>query len=141
MYRKKNHISDHIIRKRKAVLVIAVITIIFFIYFVGSGFIKNPDVYIHDYTVSANGTEITIHTHVSSPMGYIRKAVVHQQHGGHLYLDFYSAFGGINGTIGANNVYTLPLHEETYMIGIYRNTDCYEEALVKGKNGLWKKAR
>ena len=127
--------------KKKAVLVIGIIVAVFLIYFVGSGFMKNSSVYIGDYAVSADGTEITIHTGVASSAGYIRKASINQQYGGKLYLDFYSAFGGINGSIGAKNTYTFTLDEETNIIGIYRNSNCYEEVLTKDDGGLWQRTR
>ena len=76
---------------------------------------------------------------VASSMGYIRKASIHRQEGGKLYLDFYSAFGGMNGNIGAKNEYTIPLNEETNIISIYRKSNCYEEVLVKSDDGSWQK--
>lgn len=125
--------------KKKSVIMIGMIAAVFLIYFFGPGFMKNAAVYIEDYTVNADGSEITIHTGMASSMGYIRKASISQQEGGHLYVDFYGAFGGMNGSIGAKNVYTLPLKEETDIIGIYRNPNCYEQVLVKDDDGVWKK--
>ena len=127
--------------KSKAVSIIGILAVVFLIYFVGSGFMKDSSVYIEDYSVSADGTEITIHTGVASSAGYVRKASINQQYGGKLYLDFYSAFGGINGSIDAENVHTLPLNEETNIIGIYRDSDCYEEVLAKDENGLWQRIK
>ena len=123
--------------KKKAVLIIGIIAAVFLIYFIGSGFMKNSSVYIENYTVSADGTEITIHTGVASSMGYIRNVSIHQQQGGKLYLDCYSAFGGMNGSIGAKDTFTFRLNKETSIIAIYRNTDCYEEVLKKSADGSW----
>lgn len=129
--------GDHV--KKKTVLLIGLITVVFFICFIGSGFMKNAFVTVEKYTVNADGTEITIHTSVASSMGYVRKVSIHEQQGGKMYLDFYSAFGGMNGRIGAKNVYILPLKVETESIGIYRNSDCYEQVLVKDADGIWKR--
>ena len=123
--------------KKKAVLIIGIITVVFSIYFIGSGFLKNSSVYIEDYALSADGAEITIHTGVASSMGYIRKVSIHQQEGGKLYLDCYSAFGGVNGRIGAKNTFTFQLDEDTSVIAIYRSTNCYEEVLIKDEDGSW----
>ena len=46
--------------KKKAVLIISIIAVAFLIYFIGSGFMKNSSVYIENYTLSADGTEINL---------------------------------------------------------------------------------
>ena len=80
-------------------------------YYIGSGFVKESAAYIENYTVSADGSEMTIDVGVAASMGYIRKVSVHQQDGGKLYLDCYSAFGGHGGSWGAKSTYTIPLDE------------------------------
>ena len=57
--------------------------------------------------------------------------------GGKLYLDCYSAFGGINGSWGAKNEYTIQLDDDTEMIAIYRSPNCYDPVLKKGEDGVW----
>ena len=94
--------------KKKSVLIIGIIAAVISAYFVGSDSMKNSSVYIEDYAVSADGTEIIIYTGVASSAGYVRKASTHQQQGEKLYLDFYSAFGGVNGSIGAKIHIPLP---------------------------------
>ena len=64
-------------------------------------------VFINDYTVSSDGKKITINVGVSASMGFVREVKVHQQQGGKLYLDCYSAFGGLNGRIGAKDTFTF----------------------------------
>lgn len=110
---------------------------IFAVYFIGSGFIKASPVSVCDFSVSDDGSEITLHLFVSSSAGFIRKVAVHQQHDGKLYLDCYSAFGGFNGSIGAKSVYTLPLSEDTDTIAICQNNDCYKVVLQKDDSGNW----
>lgn len=128
--------------RKKIVIVLTIIVTamiaLLSIYFVGSGFNKNSSVYINEYYISEDGREITINIGVASSAGYIRKAAVHQQSDGKLYIDFYSAFGGINGHIGAKTSYTLPLDEDTTIIAIYRNTNYYEEVLCKDADGVWR---
>lgn len=114
-----------------------IIAALFLMYFVGSGFEKNPSAYIAEYSISEDGREITMKIGVVSSAGYIRKAAVHQQYGGKLYMDCYSAFGGINGHIGAKTSFVLPLDEDTAIIAIYRNKNCYEEVLYKDSDGVW----
>lgn len=82
---------------------------------------------------------MTITVGVSTSIGYIRKVSEHQQHGGKLYLDCYSAFGGINGSWGATSEYTIQIDEDTEMIALYRSADCYDPVLEKDANGEWQR--
>ena len=125
--------------KKNIALIIGVIVALFLIYFVGSGFLKNSSAYIDEYDISDDGNEITLHIGVSSSMGYIRNVSIHQQKDGKLYLDCYSAFGGLNGSIGAKDTFTFQLKENTSTIAIYRNTNCYEAVLVKNEDGSWQR--
>ena len=128
-------------RKNKIlVIVLAVIVALTAVYIIAPGFSKQGNVYITDYSISEDGTEITINVGVSTSIGYVRKVSEYQQHGGKLYLDCYSAFGGINGSLGAKNEYTIQLDEDTEMIAIYRSVNCYDTVLEKDKNGKWQYA-
>lgn len=119
------------------VIVLAVIVFLAALYLIVPGFTKQGNAYISDYVVSEDGSEITIKVGVSTSIGYVRKVSVHQQHGGKLYLDCYSAFGGINGSWGAKSEYTIPLDAETETIAIYRSTNCYDTVLEKMDDGKW----
>ena len=110
-------------------------------YVIGSGFWKNGSVYVNEYSVSADGREITLDIGTAASVGYIREMAVSQQMGGKLYIDCYAAFGGINGRIGAKNSFTLPLDADTEIIGIYRNKNCYEEILHKDEDGTWRRTK
>ena len=123
--------------KKKVFVAIATVLALVVIYFVGSGFMKNTSAIINDYRVSADGKEITLNIGVASSMGYIRDVKVHQQYGGKLYLDCYSAFGGLNGSIGAKESFTFELNDDTTILAIYRNSNAYEEVLVKAEDGSW----
>lgn len=127
--------------KKKIFAVLGIVIALILIYFVGSGFMKNTSAIINDYSVSTDGKEITIKIGVSSSMGYIRDVSVHQQHGGKLYLDCYSAFGGVNGSIGAKDTFTFDLNDDTTIIAVYRNSNAYEEVLVKAEDGSWQRAK
>jgi len=127
----------------KKIIIISVLVIITIVgtYLIGTGFLKESEAYISDYTVSADGSEITIDVGVASSIGYVRKVSVHQQEGGKLYLDCYSAFGGLNGSWGAKSTYTIPLDENTTTIALYRNTNCYEVVLEKDSDGVWQRVK
>ena len=127
--------------KKKLTIGIVIVLVLCLGYFIGSGFWKNGSVYVEEYSVSADGREITLDIGTAASVGYIRKMAVYQQQGGKLYIDCYAAFGGINGRIGAKNSFTLPLDEETEMIGIYRSKNCYEEILHKDEDGTWRRTK
>lgn len=125
--------------KRIVAIVLAILVALAALYVITPGFAKQGNVYITDYSVSEDGTEMTITVGVSTSIGYVRKVSEHQQHGGKLYLDCYSAFGGINGSWGAKSEYTIQIDEDTEMIAIYRSTDCYDAVLEKAANGEWQR--
>ena len=125
--------------KKVAIITLAIIVALVALYVIAPGFVKQGNTHIIDYSVSEDGTEMTITVGVSTSIGYVRKVSEHQQHGGKLYLDCYSAFGGINGSWGAKNEYTIQLDETTEMIAFYRSTDCYDPVLEKDTNGEWQR--
>ena len=127
--------------KKKMVIGIIVAVVLCGGYFIGSGFLRNGSVYMDGYSVSGDGREITLDIGVAASRGYIRKMEISQQMGGKLYIDCYAAFGGINGRIGEKNSFTLPLDEDTTMIGISRNENCYEEILHKDADGSWQRTK
>lgn len=123
--------------KKVAVITLAIVVALAAFYVIAPGFTKQGNVYIADYSVSEDSTEMNINVGVSTSIGYVRKIAEHQQHGGKLYLDSYSAFGGINGSWGAKNKYNIQIDEDTTMIALYRSADCYETVLEKDENGEW----
>mgnify|MGYP003300301899 CR=1 FL=1 len=127
--------------KKIAVITFTMIVALILIYLVSSGFRKETSAFIGEYSISEDGKEITMDIGVGSSIGYVRKAKIHKQEGGKLYMDCYSAFGGINGSIGAKKSFTLPLNEDTTIIAIYRNRNCYEEVLRKDADGVWRRIK
>lgn len=125
-------------KKRKTIIMIlAIIIALTLSYLIAPGFSKQGNAFITDYSVSEDGTEMTITVGVATSVGYVRKVSEHQQHGGKLYLDCYSAFGGINGSWGAKSEYTIKLNEDTEIIAIYRSANCYDPVLEKDEDGRW----
>ena len=127
--------------KKKWIAAALVFAALCFCYLFGTGFLKNGAVYVADFVVSEDGGMITLDVGVGVSTGYVRKLAVHQQSGGKLYLDPYSAFGGINGSLGARSLYTLLLEDDTTVIALWRNENCYEEVLRKNADGAWERVR
>lgn len=126
--------------KKRFAILLGILLALFVIYFFGSGFVKNTSCFVEDFAVSDDGARITLRMGVASSMGYLRNVAVHQQQGGRLYLTCYSAFGGLNGSVGARDTFTFPLDEDTAVIALYRNENCYEPVLLKGEDGAWRRA-
>jgi len=110
------------------------------IYLIGTGYITNGGVYLGEYTVSDDGTEMTFNAGVASSMGFIRE---YKDEGGGVkphYLKFYSAFGGLNGSWGAKNEFVLLLDADDTEIYFYRGNGGYELVLQKNEeSGLWER--
>ena len=81
---------------KKALTAAVLLAALFAVYFFGSGLIKCTSAYVEDFSVSEDGGTLTLRMGVASSAGDIGRARVHQQQGGKLYLDFYSAVGGVN---------------------------------------------
>lgn len=127
--------------KKAVAVILAAVIVLAGVYFVGSGFLKATDVFIEDFAVSEDGAIMTLTLGVAGSAGSVRKAAIHQQQGGKMYLDCYYAFGGFNGSIGAKKEYEVPLDADTEIIALFRNENCYEEALKKDEDGNWQRVQ
>lgn len=126
-------------KMKKAAAWIGIILILFLTYFFGTGLMKNTSVYIDDFSASEDGKSMTISVSVASSLGYVRDVTVHPQNDGRLLITCHSAFGGLNGRIGAKDEFTVSTSENTSMISVYRGKDQYEDVLMKDENGQWHK--
>ncbi len=106
MYRMKYH-------GLLSVLIIIALAIV-----IGSGFDAREDVVLGSFRESVDGEAVTVSVGVTSPMGYVRSASERQEGDG-LYVKFYSAFGGHNGTLGARDSFELETPENCREIYFY----------------------
>ena len=120
-------------------MALTILIVFIVLYILLPGFTKVSDGFIGEYAVSEDGKEMTIQVGVASSIGYIRNVSASQQYNGILYLDCYSAFGGLNGSIGANGKYTIQIEEETNVIALYRKHNAYEIILEKNSDGNWER--
>ncbi len=125
--------------KNKKILVIGIATVTFVISFLlGTGFHKRTDVILTGYSVSEDETKITLKTSIMSSMGHIRGF---KNGGGGVkphYLTFYSTFGGLNSTLGAENDFVLEVNEDDSEIYFNRGDGEYELVLQKNvETGVW----
>ena len=124
--------------KKKIVAAIVIIFVLIAAFLVSTGFHKRTDVVLANYSVSEDGTEITLNVGVPTSMGYIRG---YKNNGGGVkphYLTFYSPCGGWNSSIGAKNTFILELTKEDTEIYFNRAVKGYELVLVKDEEtGEW----
>ena len=64
---------------KKIIFSISIVLILVVGYVFGSGFIKKSDVFIGEYFLSKDNSEITINVGVTSSRGYIRKVIINKE--------------------------------------------------------------
>ncbi len=127
--------------KKKKVLITFVFAALFIMLslFIVSGFTKNANVQIINYSVSDEGDEITLTVGAPFTISYIRG---YKDNGGGVkphYLNFYNTFGAIS-SWGAKNEFVLELDEDDTEIYFNREEGGYELVLQKNVNtGEWGK--
>lgn len=123
--------------KKIFLCMLGVLVVLIGIWTIGTGFRKQTSAFVDDYSLNDDNSVMTIHAEVGGSMGFIRKVVINQNEEGEIKLDFISAFGGLNGSIAAQNTYEIPLNENTMSISIYQG-DHYRLILKKNTDsGKW----
>lgn len=122
-------------------IILAVIVVLALVYFVGTGFSTRSDVYLATFNVSPSGDEMTISVGVASSMGYTRAIKNTSDSPEEIKLKCYSAFGGLNSSIGAKSTFKVPISPETEQIYLYSFGE-YRQVLQKdAKTGEWQDVR
>jgi len=99
---------------------------------------RRDDVMIEDFSVSADGSEMTLKAGIAGSAGYLRKAKVrYDDEYKTVLVDFYSTFG-INNPVGAEDTFVIPLKPDSENILFNRGNDYYA-ALAKDADGQWYK--
>ena len=99
---------------------------------------RRDDVMIEDFSVSADGSEMTLKAGIAGSAGYLRKAKVrYDDEYKTVLVDFYSTFG-INNSAGAKNEFVIPLKPDSENI-LFNRGNNYYAAFAKGEDGQWYK--
>ena len=125
-------------RKKICLVMLSMLGLIF-AWMIISGYSYQTSAYITDqFVVSEDGKELKFTIAVGSPMGYVRGF---KDEGGGVkphYLKFYSAWGGLNSSIGAKSGYVLKLDPNDTEIYVYHGDSGYSLALKKDiESGEW----
>ena len=122
-------------KNRKVIIIVMIVILTAAMGFLCLGG-KRDDVMIEDFSVSADGSEMTVHAGVFSSAGYLRKInVSYDDHA--VMVDFYSTFG-INNSAGAKNEFVIPLKPDSENI-LFNRGNNYYAAFAKGEDGQWYK--
>lgn len=110
------------------------------VYLVGSGFQLRTDVFLVDHLVPPGKSEMTIVVGVTSSAGYTRAVKDVSVDPAVMELQFYSAFGGTNGSIGEDHRFVLELAPQCTEICFVRK-DYIQPVLYKdAATGVWLRA-
>lgn len=121
------------------IAIVAVLVIAFAIYFVAPGLAKTSTACPLDYTVSEDGSKMTIRVFNTSSVGYFREPKIRVENGT-AYLDFYGAFGGIDGTIGAMKDWSFEMDLDGVDNIVFNRSNGYETVYTKTADGDWVRA-
>lgn len=105
--------------------------------FITPGFQKRTDVYLQKFSVSDDGSVITMQMFTVGSMGYIR-AMETKQIGDEIHCSFYSCFGGLNSSIGSEYRFDIQLDDSAERIYFDRGTS--PDVLVLERDpdtGVW----
>ncbi len=123
--------------KKKLSIIIVVLLLLGCAYYFGVGLIPATDVGISGFQVSEKQDQITVYTFVLSSVSYTRAVKDVSDDPEKMELKFYSAFGGINGSIGAKDEFDLPLSPECKEIYVLLYDD-YKLLIAKNPTtGEW----
>ena len=120
-------------------LPVIILVAIMVFHLVVTGFTRRSDVFMLDYSVTEHNGVVTMQVGVMSSVGYVRSMENVSNDPMAAQIEFYSAFGGINGSWGARNVYTIQPGEQCKEI-YFRTYDGWRLVLEKDSNGEWIKA-
>lgn len=99
---------------------------------------RRDDVMIEDFSVSADGSEMTLKAGIAGSAGYLRKVKVrYDDEYKTVLVDFYSTFG-INNPVGAEDTFVIPLKPDSENI-LFNRGNNYYAALAKDADGQWYK--
>lgn len=89
--------------------------------FVMPGFQKRTDIYLQKFSISQDGSVMTVQTDLEGSMGFIR-AMEAKQISDEIHCSFYRCFGGLNSGFGSENRFDIQLDDSVERIYFDRGT-------------------
>ena len=127
--------------KKKLSIIIVILLLLGCAYYFGVGFLPATNVVVTDFEVSEQQDSMTIQTSIATSAGYTRSVKNVSDDPEKMMLKFYSAFGGVNGSIGAKSEFDLPISPECEEIYVLLYDD-YRLTLAKNPTtGEWERIK
>lgn len=127
--------------KKKLSIIVVILLLLYGGYYFGVGFLPATNVVVTDFEVSEQQDSMTIQTSIATSAGYTRSVKNVSDDPEKMMLKFYSAFGGVNGSIGAKSEFNLPLAPECKEIYVLLYDD-YRLTLAKNPTtGEWERIK
>ncbi len=127
--------------KKPLTIIAIIILLILGAYYIGLGFLPTTNVVVTDFQVAEQQDSMTIQTSIATSAGYTRSVKNVSDDPEKMMLKFYSAFGGVNGSIGAKSEFDLPLSPECEEIYVLLYDD-YRLTLAKNPTtGEWERIK
>lgn len=135
------NIKGGLCMKKKLSIIVVILLLLCGGYYFGVGFLPATNVVVTDFEVSEQQDSMTIQTSIATSAGYTRSVKNVSDNPEKMMLKFYSAFGGINGSIGAKSEFDLPLSPECKEIYVLLYDD-YRLTLAKNPTtGEWERIK
>lgn len=126
-------------KKVKILIVIIVVILIIFAGILSTGG-KRADIMLNAYSISEDGSVMTVKVGVASSMGYVRTMKVKQKND-NKYITFYSTYG-LNSNFLANDEFEIELTPDCEEIYFYNGDGEYKLVLLKNKEtNEWERVR
>jgi len=104
------------------------------------GFAQKSGIVLADYSTMCGDSIISIKVGDTDSIGYIRSFKDISEENGKMVLRFYRAFGGLNGRVGAQNVFNLLPDEDCTEI-YFETSEGPKLVLIKdAETGEWKRS-
>lgn len=125
------------LKKFLPVLLVFLIGVLAGVLFVLPGFQRRTDVYLQDFSVSGDGSAVTVQTFTIGSMGFIRAMETEQVHN-EIHCSFYSCFGGLNSGFGAKNRFEIQADDSAEKIYFDRGANSGQLVLERDADtGVW----
>lgn len=139
--RASKNIKGGLCMKKKLSIIVVILLLLYGGYYFGLGFLPATNVVVTDFEVSEQQDSMTIQTSIATSAGYTRSVKNVSDDPEKMMLKFYSAFGGVNGSIGAKSEFDLPLAPECKEIYVLLYDD-YRLTLAKNPTtGEWERIK
>jgi len=122
---------------RRTLTVLGVIVLLVAALWLLAGCFPRTDVYMCSHASLISGNAVMIHIGLQGSMGYVRTCRDISDDPSRMVLRFYSAFGGLNSRVGAQNVFVLTPDTECMEIFIENGGEHVPILYRDSETGMW----